>query len=79
MNRTRVKLTFTFTAAGVTAPLFICVTGLTKDEMPNDDMIALKVEGHAIGGAGVSVTNNCIGYVVLMRSEKNTEKKGRVL
>ena len=37
MNGLRVKLTYTFSAAGTMAPIFISVLGLTERELPEDE------------------------------------------
>ena len=41
----RVKITYTFSAAGTMAPIFISVLGLNDRELPNDDCISMKIEG----------------------------------
>eukprot|EP00985_Skeletonema_marinoi_P025838 scaffold19360_cov223-Skeletonema_marinoi.AAC.1 len=45
MNGMRVKLTFTFSAAGMCAPLFVTVSGLSEDEMPNKPFLHMRVPG----------------------------------
>ena len=37
MNGMRVKLTYTFSAAGTMAPIFISILGLTEKELPEDE------------------------------------------
>jgi hypothetical protein len=66
----RIKLTFTFNAAGQMAPLFISVTGLSEAELPSETcpsgMLVMKVKGLAIG-ANVNVDCESVGYVVFLR------------
>ena len=69
MNGMRLKMTFTFSAAGTCAPLCVTVSGLTKQEMPNEPIIMLKVRGLCVGGSGVNVGNDRPGFVFFMRGE----------
>jgi hypothetical protein len=74
MNGMRVKLTWTFSGAGICAPLFVTVTGLNDREMPSDvDMIVVKIPGLCIGGCGVS-GNKEVGYVVFMKKGNGGEE-----
>ncbi|CAB9504815.1 expressed unknown protein [Seminavis robusta] len=68
----RVKLSITMTAAGVTAPLFISITGLTDRELVDQDdndsgVIVFEIPGLSIGGGGVTASNRDIGYLVLLQ------------
>ena len=67
----RVKLTHTFSAAGVTAPIFISVLGLTTREMPNHQCISINIKGLCIGGDGVNVGCEQQGTVIFMRNDTN--------
>ena len=75
MSGLRVKLTFTFSALGACAPLFVSITGLSERELPSSPCIILKIEGLCIGGGGVNVGCKDTGYIFLMRSTggKNDE------
>ena len=55
MKGMRVKLTFTFSALGTCAPLFVSVTGLNERELPHEKCLILKIEGMCVGGGGVAV------------------------
>jgi hypothetical protein len=72
----RIKLTFTFNAAGQMAPLFISVTGLSEKELPSETcpsgMLVMKVKGLAIG-ANVNVDCESVGYVVFLRKSDTNE------
>jgi hypothetical protein len=48
MNGVRVKVTFKFSGAGMTAPLFTTVSGLSEEEMPNDEFLHVQVPGLAL-------------------------------
>ena len=41
----RVKLTFTFSAMGCCAPLFIYVCGLTERELPEEESVIIELDG----------------------------------
>ena len=75
MNGLRVKLTYTFSAAGTMAPIFISVLGLTERELPEDERIALKIEGLSVRGKGVTVGTKQCGILLLMRGQKGSNKK----
>ena len=76
MSGMRVKLTFTFSAAGTCFPLVVTVTGLTDRELPNgEDFVHVEVPGLCIGGGGVTVGNQGIGHVLFMKSTEGAEKK----
>jgi len=68
----RVCLTFTFTASGMSAPPYIAVSGLTKEELSAEDcpdgILAAKVPGLCKGGD--DVYNNNIGWLVFLRADK---------
>ena len=70
----RVKLTYTFSAAGTMAPFFITVCGLSEREMPTDSCIVLKIQGLCVGGSGVSVGPQQYGYLCFMRGDGKMDK-----
>ena len=70
MEGMRVKLTFYFTALGVSAPMFITVTGLDESKMPLDTSLLVKVKGLSIDGVGVNMENGSIGYLLFMLKYK---------
>ncbi len=74
MNGMRVKLTFTFSAAGMCAPLFVTVSGLSEEEMPNKPFLHMKVPGLCIGGGGTTVNNPGMGHVFFMRRKEGADK-----
>lgn len=45
----RIVVNSTFTAGGIAAPIFFSVFGLTKEEMPGDKMITIKIPGLTCG------------------------------
>ena len=75
MNGVRVKVTFTFSGAGMTAPLFITVSGLSEEEMPNDEFLHVQVPGLAVGGEGVTVGNKTMGHIFFMRKGKGADEE----
>ena len=70
----RVKLTFTFSAIGACAPIFVSVCGLSERELPNDKCLILEIEGMCIGGGGVSVGKKDVGYLILMRTSSDKDE-----
>jgi hypothetical protein len=73
----RVRLTFTFTASGKSAPPFIAVSGLTPEELSPvlcpDGILTAPVRGLCKGGD--DLTNTGIGWLAFMRSDqKETEE-----
>ena len=76
MSGMRVKLTFTFSAAGTCFPLVVTVAGLSERELPNgEDFVHVEVPGLCIGGGGVNVGNQGIGHVLFMNNSEGAEKK----
>ena len=73
MHGMRVKLTYTFSAAGTNAPIFVTVTGLTEREMPKDDCIQVMIPGLSVGGGGVTLGNNVMGALLFMRGTEGME------
>ena len=51
----RVKVTYTFSAAGTMATIFISVIGLTERDLPKDPILLIKIKGLCVGGGGVNV------------------------
>ena len=66
-----VKIIFTFSAVGVSAPIFIAVYGLNKRETPKDKCILVPLKGLYIGGGGVNMNTAMDGYVLFMQRQEN--------
>ena len=47
---TSVKLIYTFSGAGTSAPLFASTLGLTSREMPKESVIIVTIAGLCVGG-----------------------------
>jgi hypothetical protein len=79
----RVRLTYTFSANGNTAPLYIVISGLKESEMPSsrypDGFHVEKVPGLSSASAIDPDVEKC-GYIVFVRSGKktNTDKGDNV-
>ena len=75
------KLTYTLSAAGTIADMFISVCGLTEAELPSETcpsgLLAIQVEGLCVGGGGVTVGNKSKGWIVFVRSDpgNNADEK----
>jgi hypothetical protein len=75
MNGMRVRLTWTFSACGRCAPLFVTVCGLSESELPgDDDLLVVKMPGLCIGGGGVGGSKE-IGYIAFSRRTQGCEQK----
>ena len=70
----RVKLTYTFSGAGIMAPIFITVLGLNDRELPKDQCVSLQIPGLCVGGGGVTVGSKGFGILMFMRGEKGIDK-----
>ena len=75
MSGMRVKLTFTFSAAGTCLPLVVTVAGLSDRELPGDDFVHVEVPGLCVGGGGVNVKNQSVGHLLFMKNTPGAEKK----
>jgi hypothetical protein len=75
MQGLRVKLTFTFSQAGLVADTFVSIVGLTDQEIPKETcpsgFLAIDVKGLGIGGAGVTVGEQKTGWVVFIRNDND--------
>ena len=74
VNEMRVKLTYTFSAAGTMTPIFISILGLMEKELPEDERITLKIEGLSVGCGGVTVATKQCGILLLVRGQKGLDK-----
>ena len=74
----RIKETFTFNAAGVSAPLFFSVY-LDSTEMPadgcKDGFLLLKIPGLCIGGTGVTTGLQKPGFMFLICKDKSKSEE----
>lgn len=66
----RVKPTYTFSAAGIAAALFITVMELSERELPRDTSVRIKIDGLCVGGGGITLGNNDSGTVMFIRGKK---------
>ena len=73
----RIVFNSTFTAGGVSAPIFVTVYGLTKDEMPNDTIITIKVPGLVAGGHQ-DLYSVAEGFVSFVRGNDGDSSSNRV-
>ena len=78
MSGLRVKLTYTFTATGLQAPVFVTVSGLTETELPVETcptgILHLDIEGLSIGGGGVTAGGVGKGSLVFIRNDSDRDK-----
>jgi hypothetical protein len=69
----RISLNNTFTAGGLSAPVFACVYGCTPQEMPGDEIVVLEVKG-LVAAANMNASQSK-GYVVFIRGKYQTQKE----
>lgn len=60
----------TFTAGGLSAPLFVNVYGLTSEEMPSSEIITIPVPGLAVG-SHQDVYSTGVGYLTFVKGSGN--------
>ena len=73
MQGMRVKLTYTFSAAGTVAPVFITVQGLTERELPHHHCLCMNIQGLCVGGGGVTLGKQQTGVLMFMRGDKGMD------
>ena len=66
----RIVINNTFTAGGITAPIFVTVYGLTLEEMPGDPIVTIKVPGLIVGSFN-NVDSTGEGYINFVRGSNN--------
>ena len=66
----RMVVNSTFTAGGLSAPIFVCVYGLSYDEMPKDGMICLEIPG-LYSGSHQNIYSNGVGFLVFVRGNNS--------
>ena len=69
MCRLRVKITYTLSAAGTIAHIFISVLGLNDRGLPNDYCISMKIEGLCVGGGVINVGPKQCGTLLFMKGK----------
>ena len=74
----RVRITFTFTLSGLSAPPYIAISGLTDDELSPelcpDGILAEKVMNLCKGGD--DIFNSGFGWLVFLRADKKKPSNG---
>lgn len=66
------KLSFSFIALGVSAPIFIIVTDLDESELALDTSLLVKMKCLDIGGGGVNMDSESVGYLSFFEEEKES-------
>ena len=69
----QVKLAFTFSVTGTSVPLFIIVTGMIDKELSLDMSLIVEVKGFCIGGGGINLGCDGVGYILFMRKNENCD------
>lgn len=68
-----VKLTYTFSAAGIMALVFITVNGLTEQELPEYQCLSIKIISLCVRGGGVTLGNEKNGVLLFLRGDKGMD------
>ena len=69
----RIVINCTFTAGGLSAPLFVVVYGMSMEEMPFDDIVILEVPGLTVG-SDVDVYSTGKGFLTFVRGKSDNEE-----
>ena len=69
----RLVLNTTFTAGGLSAPIFAVVYGLKPDEMPNSEIVTLAVPGLTVGSER-NIYCKKEGYITFVRGKYGDEE-----
>ena len=68
----RIVINSTFTAGGLSAPIFITCFGLSQEEIPGDDIITITVPGLSIGSQQ-DVYSQGKGFITFVRGGSSNE------
>ena len=68
----RIVVNATFTAGGISAPIFVSVYGLTREEIPNNDIITIEVPG-LVAGSNQNLYSGGSGYVLFICGSEELE------
>ena len=68
----RIVLNCTFTAGGLSSPLFVVVYGMSSEEMPNDETVTLEVPGLTVGG-DIDIYSKGKGYITFVRGKEDND------
>ena len=69
----RIVINSTFTAGGLSAPIFVAVYGLTREEMPKDDIITIAVPG-LVAGSNQNLYSSGDGYITFVCGIDSTKE-----
>ena len=70
----RIVINCSFTAGGLSSPLFVAVYGLSKDELQSeDDMVTIKVPGLTVG-SDQDVYSAGYGYITFIRGRHEDDR-----
>jgi len=73
MKGLRVKITFTFFAVGVMAPLFITMCGLNDREMNYSKCLLVPIKGLYVIGGGINLNNTTVGHIRFIQKQKDAD------
>ena len=62
----RIVINSTFTAGGLSAPIFVAVYGLSNEEMPGTEIMTIEVPGLTVG-SHQDVYSNGVGYLTFVK------------
>ena len=73
----RIVINSTFTAGGLSAPIFVAIYGLTREEMPNEDIITIAVPG-LVAGSSQNLYSTGDGYITFVCGIDSTKESTAV-
>ena len=62
----RIVINSTFTAGGLSAPIFVSVFGLSQEEMPSSDIVTIPVPGLTVG-SHQDIYSSGVGYLTFVK------------
>lgn len=71
-------MTCTFTAGGLSAPIFVTVYGCTKKELPKNRRVIIEVPG-LTNGSHQDIYSQGVGYLSFVRSNKEEEEEEQLV
>ena len=69
----RIVINSTFTAGGLSSPIFVTIYGMTSEEMPSNEIITIPVPGLTVG-SHQDIFSSGIGYVTFVRGGDENQR-----
>jgi len=73
MLSTNSTIVYVFSGVGTSAPLFITVTDMSEKELSLYTSLIVEAKGFFIGGGGINIGCDGVGYILFMRKKENCD------